>query len=313
MKNKSMDLKILSANYKIEEQISNGLFIGSRKTDNRKVMIKKAKHKNHGYLESFERFSQIHHHSIANTLELINDSGDLYVVREYHQGTSLKTILDTRSIYHKVSERFFIQLTIELLKTVDLLHQSNVLHLDLKPANIIIKHKESETPSEWKPENILLIDFEQSLCFPVEKGLRNRFTLIYSPPEQLLNRLHLLKPSSDISAIGILLYEMIAGSAPYCDCNPEMLLHLQLTYPIKKRPTMRDEFFEIIHKASYKSPFPKPPRMLDYDTIDDILSKGINERYQSCGEMITALNNYLELIKDYDPSWWHKMLRRLGF
>ncbi len=302
-----------SGTYTFQAQQENGIHKGIRDSDQLPVCLKKIKHNNKAYLKSYEKFSSIDHPAIAKSLELIEENNEMYVIREYHLGTSLKTIIETRSLYHKVTEQFFIKLTIALLKAVDTLHQNQILHLDLKPANIIIRHKEGELPSQWNPENLLVIDLEQSLCYPVEKGFRNRFTLIYSPPEQLLNRLHLLNPSSDISAIGILLYEMISGSAPYCDCNPEMLLHLQLTYPIKKRPTMRDDFFQIIQKASYKASFPKPPRMLDYDTIDSILIEGLNKRYQTCDEMIKPLNEYLETIKYNEPSWWLKLLRRIGF
>nr|WP_319400266.1 protein kinase [uncultured Carboxylicivirga sp.] len=299
--------------YTIDSKPINGIYLGKRNTDYLPVSLKKIRPNNAPYLEAFNEFSQIDHPSIAKTLELIEHAGETFVIREYHHGTSLKTILDTRALYHKISERFFIELTIELLKATDILHKRNILHLDLKPANIIIKHESEEDPTQWHPENILLIDLEQSLRYPVAKGLRNRFTLIYSPPEQLLNRLYLLKPASDISTIGILLYEMIAGSAPYCDCNPELILNLQLTYPIKKRPTMRDEFFSIIQKASYKASFPKPPRMLDSSTIDRILTEGIKSRYQTCYEMVDDLKDYLALTKDETPSWWHKWLKRLGF
>lgn len=308
-----IELKSIKDSYLIESYTEKGLFVGFRQSDQLQVSAKKIKHNNKEYLNSYKVFSHIDHPSIAKTLDLVELNGDLYVVREFHNGTSLKIILETRSIYHKLSERFFIELTIELLNALQALHESGLLHLDLKPANIIVRHTENDFPKDWRPNNILLIDFEQSLIYPVSKSFRNRFTLVYSPPEQLLNRLHLLNPSSDISAVGIMLYEMIAGSAPYVDCNAEIIVNLQLTYPIKKRPSMREEFFEIIKNATNKVSFPKPPRMLDYNTIDELLIKGIKGRYQNTNEVVDALKNYLELTKEQEPSWWHNWLKRLGF
>ncbi len=288
------------------------ILIGTRQSDGLKVTVKKVKQAHKTYKEAYYQFSTINFSNVAATLDLIEKEDELFVVREYYEGTSLKHVLDKKSIYRKLNERFFIDLIIVLLKALNVLHQRNVLHLDIKPANIIIRHEPDENPLKWKSDNIVIIDFEQSLCFPVPKYMRNRFTLVYSPPEQLLNRLFMLSPASDISAVGIILYEVISGSAPYVDCNAEILLNLQLTYPIKKRPSMRDEFFEIVKKATNKEAFPKPPRLLDYNTIDSILSKGIAGRYQKCSEFIEALENYILLIKDKKPNWWQKLLRRLN-
>ncbi len=76
---------------------------------------------------------------------------------------------------------------------------------------------------------------------------------------------------------------------------------------------MHEDFFAIIQKATHKASFPKPPRMLDSNTIDQLLSQGIKGRYQNCNEMIAALENYLDTIKDQPTGWWHNKLKRLGF
>lgn len=301
--------------YTLEASKKNkGLLIGYRHSDHLEVSAKKIKYSNEVYQDSYHHFANLEHPHLAKTLDLIDTHNDLYVVREYYQGTSLKTILDKRILYHKFDEPFFIQLCIQLLKAVNELHKAGVLHLDIKPANIIIRHPEKQTPKEWKAENMVLIDFEQSLCYPVLKPIRNRFTLIYSPPEQLLNRLHLLTPASDISAIGIVLYEMIAGSAPFVDCNAEILVNLQLTYPIKKWPAMHDDLFKIIQRATHKATFPKPPRMLDHNTINQILVKGIQGRYTNCNQMITELENYMPQTKKdlQQPGLWQRCKKRLG-
>lgn len=307
----SLNLTGHQGTYTLDQEFQN-IWIGKRNKDNLKVIAKKLKQKGETFHQTFEHVSKINHPAIAETIELIETKDGTYLIREYYEGTTLKHALDKKSIYRKLNERFFIQLIIELLKGLDLLHQNNILHLDIKPANILIKHNPEEDPKEWKPENVVLLDFEQSLLFPISKNQRNRFTLVYSPPEQLLNRLHLLNPSSDLSAIGIILYEVISGSAPYVDCNAEILVNLQLTYPLKKKPSMRDDFFAIIQKAANKASFPKPPRLLDNVTIESLLKQGIDGRYQNCNDLLKALAEYYTLIEDERPSWWKLLLGRLG-
>lgn len=306
-------LKGIQDNYTFEKSSEKGILIGYRESDRLIVCAKKIRYNLDEYHNAFEQFSSIRHHWLVNYLELIHHNGSSYVIREYYSGTSLKEILSTRSLYHKLSETFLIETCIYILKGLNELHQRKVLHLDIKPANIIIRHSDKEGPKEWKPEKAILIDFEQAICYPATNALRNRFSLVYSPPEQLLNRQKLLNPSSDLSALGIVLYELIAGSPPYVDCNAEIVLNLQLTYPIKKRPTMRDDFFEIIKKASNKEPFPKPPRMLTNAHINSILEAGISGRYQNSAEMRNDLQQYLLLTADLKKTWWQKVLKRLGF
>ncbi len=298
--------------YQVEQSDENGLLVGHQQSNQKPVCAKRIRYNREEFNNSFQRFSQLNHIGLNKYIEIVEYEGKSYAIREYQTGTSLKKILSTRSLYHKISEDFLIETAIHILNAINALHQSQVLHLDIKPANIIIRHEEDVDPKEWKPEHVMLTDFEQAICLPISATPKNRFTLVYSPQEQLLNRMHLLNPSSDLSAVGIVLYEMIAGSPPYVDCNAEIVLNLQLTYPIKKRPSMREEFFDIIRNATHKECFPKHYMKLDNSTINTILMKGINSRYQNANEMIEGLKKYQQFMMEMKRTWWEKWLKRIG-
>ena len=153
----------------------------------------------------------------------------------------------------------------------------------------------------------VLIDFEQASLLPCSNE-RTSFSLIYSPPEQLLNKGHLSNSTSDLFALAITLYECIAGKPPYQDCNAEILLNLQLTYPVKKPPRMDEAFFNILAKATNKASFPKPPRLFPKSEIETLLKDGIQNRYQQANAMKINLENYLKRHPTTKQTPWHKRL-----
>ncbi|TAJ14022.1 serine/threonine protein kinase [Marinilabiliaceae bacterium JC017] len=251
--------------------------------------------------EKYEGLTNLNFPGLARTMEVIEHTDKYYIIREYNAGTNLKTILKTRSLHRHISNDCLLQAFIHLSKALQHLHNHGFIHRDIKPANIIFSHAPGQPANEWLPTKVVLIDFEQSTPINAPHP-RAPFSMIYSPPEQLLNRSHLLCPASDVYALGITLYESIAGRAPFDDCNAEILLNLQLTYPIPQPPRMNDLLFNILHKATYKATFPKPPRLLSPTAIDDILKQGIKCRYQKAEELKTALEQYLH--KSAPPKSW---------
>lgn len=243
--------------------------------------------------ERVRRILNLNHPNLARTIEVIAFEDKHYLVREYYEGDSLKTIL-SKGKYHKhLPADFYLKATCSLLQGLEVMHQHGIVHRDIKPSNIIVRHGAKSHPSTWNPADVLLTDFEQSIQFPTLSRNRSPFALVYSPPEQLLNHTWLASPEGDLFSLSVTLYEMLMGSAPWVDCNAEILLNLQLTYPMKKPATMREPLFNILAKAAYKEPFPLPPKRLSGDVIETILQKGISRRYQSAMAMHDDLLNYL--------------------
>jgi len=282
-----------------------GIHRGHRQEDQLEISAKKLKSGNNDQLRMIRKLIATNHPALASTLEIIDYRGNSYVIRKYYPGTDLKTILTKKSIYRRVNSSFFVEMAIHLLDGLATLHRHGIVHRDIKPANIIIPHNENEPPNSWKGIQAILIDFEQASLLPCPVS-KIPFALIYSPPEQLLNKGHLTNPTSDLFALGITLYETIAGKPPYQDCNAEILLNLQLSYPVQKPPRMHEPFFSILEKATYKEPFPKPPRLLSSEKIEFIMRKGIQNRYQKAENMKEDLQEYLETHVLQKPIPWYK-------
>lgn len=269
-----------------------GILRGERVEDRLAVSAKKLSNSSTDTLLR-QKIDQLNHPGLTPTLETIHHQGDTYLIRHFVEGTCFKTILKKHAIHKHLEPSFYAQATINLLRTLEYIHSQGIIHRDIKPSNIIVPHGPKQHPRTWSPAEVVLIDLEQACAFPSHEHARSPFALVYSPPEQLLNHQELVCPASDLFALAVTLFELLAGSAPWVDCNAELLLHLQLTYPMKQRPGIDQPLFEILAKAAYKEPFKLPPRRLANDVIVEILKKGIAMRYQSANEMRVALEDYL--------------------
>jgi serine/threonine protein kinase len=292
-----------------------GILTGRRVEDNMAISAKRLIYpiteQDH---EKLKRIIAINHPSLAKTIELVAAEQSIFLIREFYEGSSLKTVFKKNSLHRHLSHHFFTKMAISLLEGVEHLHQTGLLHRDIKPANIIIRHSPGEHPRHWTPERAILIDFEQASVYPVTSSSRSPFALVYSPPEQLLNHSELINASSDLFALAITMYEMLAGRPPYMDCNAEILLNLQLTYPLKSVSGLNPDLFNILVKAAYKEPFPLPPKRLPQERIIQILETGIANRYQTAREFKMELENFI-LTHPEEPTqpYWYKWLKKLMF
>ncbi|MFT3740030.1 MAG: protein kinase [Breznakibacter sp.] len=266
------------------ERIHDGLAVSAKKLPQATVPDQQSARQKVGHLD---------HHGITPTIETVEYQGDSYLIRPYIEGTCFKTILKKHAIRKHLEPLFFVKAAVSLLKTLEHVHSKGLVHRDIKPSNLILKHTPQQHPCTWNPSNIVLIDFEQACVYPAAEPSRAPFALVYSPPEQLLNHNELVCPASDLFALSVTLFELLSGSAPWVDCNAEVLMHLQLTYPMRHRPGIDEPLFEILAKAAYKEPFKLPPRRLADEVIVEILGQGIAKRYQSALDMRIELENYL--------------------
>ena len=136
-------------------------------------------------------------------------AGDLenipYLVMEYVQGQTLQDWLDAPK---RPSVELMARLGAAVAVAVHSLHQQNTVHLDLKPANVLMR-----------PDgNALLLDFGLSCHahFPdlLAEQLRKAVgSPAWIAPEQVVGVRGDLR--SDIFAIGVMLYELATGELPF--------------------------------------------------------------------------------------------------
>ncbi|MBR5084178.1 MAG: serine/threonine protein kinase [Prevotella sp.] len=163
------------------------------------------------YLEKFKaeahNLSRLQHPNIISVLELFSDNNTMYYAMEFVEGVSLQQKLAQEG---PLSERQTMTMAKQIGDALAFMHSYRMLHLDLKPGNIMVRH--DGTP--------LLIDFGLSKQYD-EDGAPESSTTIgagtkgYAPVEQVDYHGGMGFPVTlDVYAFGATLYKMLTGITP---------------------------------------------------------------------------------------------------
>lgn len=162
----------------------------------------------------------------------LTDDNEPYMVMNYEKGKTLHEIIEGRGRFPLYKS---LNVFIQICDAMQHVHEHNVLHRDLKPGNIIVRHTENENPS------IVVIDFGVAMIATGDAidSLTRTGMLVGTPvcmsPEQI--RGHELDARSDIYALGCLMFETLTGKLPFAAPSALELLNLKLT---KAPPSMLD-------------------------------------------------------------------------
>ncbi|EJF65044.1 Pkinase-domain-containing protein [Dichomitus squalens LYAD-421 SS1] len=131
------------------------------------------------------------------------DGPRVWIVMEYAQGGSVRTLM--KACKDGVVEEKYVSVIIrEVLNGLSYLHKSSIIHRDLKAANILIT----------STGKVMICDFGVSALLVTASSKRN--TLVGTPHWMAPEVAHASAYDSkaDIWSLGIMIYEMIKGSAP---------------------------------------------------------------------------------------------------
>jgi serine/threonine-protein kinase len=150
--------------------------------------------------------SEIHHPHIVNVLEVFEENNTAYIVMEYIAGCSLKYMLDHEST---LPENKALKYVHQIGNALDFVHEKNIVHLDIKPSNIIID----------KDDNARLIDFGVSKRYDIEQKDTTTTTLTLSKGFASIEQYddegtQNFSPCPDIYSLGATMYNLLTGIIP---------------------------------------------------------------------------------------------------
>ena len=131
-----------------------------------------------------------------------------YFAMEFIRG---ETLLDYAEA-HQLSTRQRLEVMAKVCDAVHHAHQRGIIHRDLKPGNILVD--ESGQPKVLDFGVALVTDSDTQATDQTDVG-QIVGTLAYMSPEQVLGDPLELDTRSDVYALGIILYELLAGQPPY--------------------------------------------------------------------------------------------------
>lgn len=156
------------------------------------------------------------------------DNGLPYFVMEYIEGQPITEYCDERKL--SLEER--LKLFGKVCDAVHFAHRNQVIHRDLKPSNILISNKGVPKLLDFGIAKLVSPNEQQTQTATHMRAL----TPEYASPEQLTG--DLVTTSSDIYALGVLLYELLTGRRPfYWDSREEAVIRRMMEGDLPPRPS----------------------------------------------------------------------------
>jgi eukaryotic-like serine/threonine-protein kinase len=215
------------------------------------------------FLREIKLASQLSHPHIARLL----DSGErdwlIYYVMDFVDGQNLRERLDSS---RQLSIAETLRIASDLLDALDHAHQQGIIHRDVKPANVVLS-----------AQGAILLDFgiaRAVIASGTDQLTRSGIavgTSTYMSPEQI-TAVTDIDHRSDLYSMGCVLYECLAGQAPFVHRNEAVVLQLHLTQPAPDVRTLRSD---------------TPPELAT--AIAKALAKAPNDRWRSAAEMRETL------------------------
>lgn len=212
---------------------------------------------------------KISHPNVIRVYDLLEDRGRYFLVMEYIDGKTLYQVLKD-SAGKRLNEYDVIEHMIQVSRGLKEIHRRGVIHLDLKPRNIMITGE-----GETKILDFSISKMRGELVSARLQGEYARGTLPYMAPEQLSRDYGKENEQTDIWSLGATMYHLLSGEYPF-GTDKEKIRH-PLEKPLEQ---------SIDHVSALSRNF-----------IMKCLQKNRTERYKNMGEVLKELNNIKAYLK----------------
>jgi serine/threonine-protein kinase len=188
-----------------------------------------------------------------------NPQSPYYIVMEYMRGGSLENLIEQMAPLSPVAST---HIALRIADALDYMHTRHIVHLDIKPSNILLRERLSRWSSA-SPE-VVISDFGIAQFIGGTRYMRQLGTTGYTPPECLLEGIR-PHPQHDVYALGVMLYRMLTGRMPFDGpvLSPGVSLPTE-SYPTRLNPAISPELEAVVLQAiatDYKQRYPSMRHM----------------------------------------------------
>src|SRR5262245_1034765 len=224
------------------------------------------------FLQEARAASALNHPSILTIYEVGEFEGGHFIATEFIDGQTLRTLMNAR-----LNLRAALDVATQVASALAAAHEAGIVHRDIKPENIMARRDGyikvldfglAKLTERFSPDRTTVADSNAST-----KGL------VHTDPEKLMGTARYMSPEqiqgvetdgrSDVFSLGVVLYEMVTGRAPFDGTTPgEVMAAIWNQEPPPLRRHARDaptELERIVGKALQKD------REERYQVIKDLL------------------------------------------
>lgn len=223
------------------------------------------------------------------TIYDVGKSGEIaYIAMEFLQGRELRTVLNDGK---RMPVEQVINIVTQVAQGLAYAHEHGIVHRDVKPSNIMIV----------RDGHVKITDF--GIARMASAAVRTQTGMVlgspkYMSPEQVVGKL--TDQRSDIFSLGVMLYEMLTGQAPFAGENINAIMYQTLNSVPPPPSTLSADV----------------PEMLNF-IVAKALAKKLEHRYQDAKEFAADLNACRERLPragvasgDNDKPWTAPVIPR---
>jgi serine/threonine-protein kinase len=221
------------------------------------------------FYEEGRKTGRLNHPHIVTVYDLGEDNGIPYIVMERVEGDPLDKII-VRDVPLSMMDR--LRIVEETCSALGYAHSNNVIHRDVKPANIFVQ-------PDGKAK---LLDFgiarleRRSQDISLTRTGHIIGTVPYMAPERLRDKM--IDGRSDIFSMGVVLHQLITGQLPFS--GEDYVLMQKIMH--EPHPPLN----------SFCANCPEGLQ----DIVDHALAKSVDDRYQTAEEMAADLRSLIEVL-----------------
>jgi serine/threonine protein kinase len=214
---------------------------------------------------------RLNHPNIVTIYDVGKSEDIAYIAMEFLQGRELRDIMNDGGL---LPVDHVLDIVAQVASGLAYAHEHGIIHRDVKPSNIMV----------IRDGHVKITDF--GIARMASSSVRTQTGMVlgspkYMSPEQVMGKE--IDQRSDIFSLGVMLYEMLTGQAPFNGDNVNAIMYQTLNAV----------------PASPISVNPVVPEMLNF-IVAKALAKGLDDRYQNAKDFAADLRTCRETLPSSD-------------
>ncbi|MFF6772370.1 serine/threonine-protein kinase [Streptomyces sp. NPDC012637] len=246
--------RLVGGRYRLDERLGSGgmgtVWAGHDLLVRREVAVKEA-HTAHDparverVLREARAAARVNHPGVVTVHDIVIEDGHPWIVMERVRGESLADRLDREGA---LPEREAARVALRVVEALTAAHERDVLHRDVKPANVLLREDGGVVLTDF---GIAYITGEK----PLTQTGEFVGSLAYTAPERMGGRRP--GPASDLWSLGVLLFQMVEGWAPF---QRDSMEETVTAVVVDETPPTRlaDTLAPVVHALLAKNPDHRP-------------------------------------------------------